>query len=506
MKSLSRLRLARQTYAAILLITLTLFFNSCEQEDISTMTNGPAQLTAESKNELRSQFARILAPALADHSALRELIKGEALQLFDKDYDVLYHMIKDKPLYDNQSVREVLLQYSDEEQLTAIEQGLPLMTIFVPTVPNFSPDSWDTETEIPEVAVVMTGQADVPAFTADGEKKVIKAEHVPGYPILVIKTNERVRLSTDDSPTIGRSSSNSFFSSDSYSFNFLDDSFDPSIPEVPQEERLIKNPDPRLLTAYETNAGWHRDYIYYGLTPTTPRGELMNNYSETITSFGFMGNIDPMTAYQKIADQTGDPNIIGAKNGSGGATWTEGFFEFRINILVNAQNGIGQNILKIFPARGSDLFNVTYRKLIFDIYVVDQVTLRSFNPNIEILPWDLQNYGMAWKFTIQEWDPDQQITETTQLTSTFATNFELNPTFGIFEKVGLKFGASNTTQRQETFSVRTTLTSDDLGDATLSFDQPVITGKRRVLFWDRYVTREITTGWISMSVEPKRIF
>ncbi|MGB3465843.1 MAG: hypothetical protein WBA74_11255, partial [Cyclobacteriaceae bacterium] len=60
--------------------------------------------------------------------------------------------------------------------------------------------------------------------------------------------------------------------------------------------------------------------------------------------------------------------------------------------------------------------------------------------------------------------------------------------------------------RQETFSVRTTVTSDDLGDATLSFDQPVIIDKRRIFFRDRYITREITTGWITMSVEPKRIF
>ncbi|MGB3464775.1 MAG: hypothetical protein WBA74_05885, partial [Cyclobacteriaceae bacterium] len=459
--SLSLLRLIKRTYVSSMLIALAIVFYSCEQEDLNTARSSPEQLSSVSSNELRADFAKILAPAVAEHPALRALIKKEALLLFDKDYDVLYHMIKDKPLYDNQTVREVLLQYADEDQLLAIERNLPLMTIFVPTVPNFSPESWNTETEIPEVAVVITGMADVPSYNAEGEEKIIEAKYIPGYPILVIKTNERVRLSTDKSLTVGRSSTNSFFSSDTHSFNFLDDSFDPSIQEAPQEERSIKNPDPRLLTAYETNAGWHRDYIYYGLTPTTPRGELKNNYSETITSFGFMSNVDPMTAYQKISDQTGDPKINGAKNGSSAAIWTEGFFEFRVNILINAQNGLGQNLLKIFPARGSDLFNVTYRKLypFFNIYVIDQVTLRSFNPNIEILPWDLQNYGMAWKFTVQEWDPDQVITETTQLTSTFAANFELNPTFGIFEKVGLKFGASNTTTRQETFIFRTTVTS-----------------------------------------------
>ena len=166
---------------------------------------------------------------------------------------------------------------------------------------------------------------------------------------------------------------------------------------------------------------------------------------------------------------------------------------------------MGQILKKSFPVKGSDLSEVTYKPLFGIHRKLDKVTLKSYNPDEEILPWDLESYGTAWKFSVQEWDPEQSIKLSKELTTSYATNFEFNPTMGVMEKVGLKFGASPSTSEKETFEVLTSLSSDDLGEAVLTFSQPVITSMIPIQV-RYYVTREITTGWLTMSIAPKRIY
>lgn len=51
---------------------------------------------------------------------------------FDNDYDIFYPLVKNKIVYDNQSLRDILLSYcKDENELVQIEQSLPLLNILV---------------------------------------------------------------------------------------------------------------------------------------------------------------------------------------------------------------------------------------------------------------------------------------------------------------------------------------------------------------------------------------
>ena len=346
------------------------------------------------------------------------------------------------------------------------------------------------------------------SFNGNGVERVIPNELVPAFPVVVVKTNERVTLSSDLSNINARTNSLGFYASKDLSFSFVDESFNGTKEEKKSDDQARSiftfATDDRLETAYNLDINWQRDYIYYGLTPTNDRGRLKNNYSETITSFGFMDNVDPKVAYNRIADQSGDPRYWPPSLGGGASTktarWTEGNFEFKVTVLVNSNNGIGTQVVKVFPVRGNDLFTITYERHSIAFYRFKSIKTRKYFPYIEILPWDLQNYSMGWKFIIEEVDPGQTIKSTKTIASKFAANLKL--TAGYWEKLGLELGVSAERTKTQSHEITTNLGSDELGEATLTFDQPVITSKSSLF----YRTREITTGWMTMSVEPKRIY
>jgi hypothetical protein len=217
-----------------------------------------------------------------------------------------------------------------------------------------------------------------------------------------------------------------------------------------------------------------------------------------------------------IADQDGDPkanNVYRTRAGvvTGWGTqprtmWTDGRFEIRITVLINAKNGLGNELTKMMNVNGSDLFDLQYETVIDNniygmILSLKSITPKEYHPNIELIPWDLENYGTGWKFIFHEIDNAQEVVNSYENTTTYVANFEING--GEKDKIGAKFGVTATTTEKRTFSVKTTLTSDFLGEATLTFDQPVIIGYSNGV----YNTREITTGNnISISVEPRKVF
>ena len=128
------------------------------------------------------------------------------------------------------------------------------------------------------------------------------------------------------------------------------------------------------------------------------QGKFNNNYSEFITSFKLS-----TAALNAISDQSGDPILKQAKSALSQPSWTEGDFEFRVTVLINATNGIGSTITKIFTAKGSDLYTVFYKK-VGSSYVVESIYPKEFNPNIELVPWDLQSYSLGWKFIFKRFN------------------------------------------------------------------------------------------------------
>ena len=504
-----------------------LTLSSCDNqnESVDPTTKEKSELKVEklydADSNLKREFGKALVKSLNESKALRDLIKNESLKMFDNDYDVLYQTIKDEKLENNVTVRQSLIKnLGNEGLLNQIEINNPTLTIFVPELPenSFSAEVWDTQTQIPAVAIRLITSNDVPIINQDGTEDIIEAKYIPAFPVIVLKNNERIVSSNNSTSKNIKTSLVSRINGLDY--KFLDDCFDKSKNLKNQASRTVNSAalDSKVITAYNTYTGanvdgWQRDYIYYNITPGTPKGPFKYDFQETITSFSLQG--DPTAAYNTIADQTGDPKFpesaVGDANGGNfvmGGSWTGGNFEFKIRIIVNGKNGIGTEIIKYFTATGNDLFDCTYvrgqKAGIFRYWYHRKInSLKSINLNIPIFNWDLDQYASTIKIDIEEVD----LTETTILTESrsveFASNFGVEVSGGYEEyvKVGLKYGTSQKVVKTSTIQRTFTQGNDLLGDVIVNFADNVIIGTTG----STYTTREYSSGLYSITVEPTRV-
>lgn len=534
-----------------ILAALTGCLQSCEKDQLPTAAD-PTVTTdnQEVTNRLQIAFAKTLSKALQADPLLRKFLKVESNKMFDKDYDILYQMVKDYPIGNGETFRERLAHYAaSSNELISIEQQLPLLTIFIPTLPGgFSAETWQTDTEVPLVAVRKLGDKKIPFYGADGREAIMQPSDTPGFPVVVIKQNERVLAATGSTRTENEKTP-FFYQNQQFSFNFTGGAFDgihsnpktaariaPQVnklsvaagnggtagrvahaPGFEAEERVISAPN---ITAFELtqanpSAIWQRDYVYYGLTPTNNRGPLKTNFRETIRAFRLS-----TAGINKIADHPTNPAdydplnpVVGSTNGNTSA-WTDGYFEFTINVLYNAK--VGQNSTSVdFGARPDDLYDITYEHIQggfwlwkYDYYKITSVTPKIMYPSVDIATWDLQNFGTAWVYKIYETNTTTSVTQTYRLQTTYAENFEINAggTIGVV-KVDGKYGASATTVRENTISYAYKLESTNLGEKVAYFYNPVIVSISQGQYGDDlYNTYDLepggSAGYVFLSVEP----
>lgn len=161
------------------IIGVMLFLNSCSELEEESFTSTNLQCTRSAMNvsntDLKSELSKALAKVLSENRDVRELIKQEALKKFDYDYDVLYSLIKDVKLGNGSTLKSLLANYLDENFLSIIENEMPTLTIFVPSLPenSFSAKSWNVETEIPDVAFRTNETNDITSYDATGKEYII---------------------------------------------------------------------------------------------------------------------------------------------------------------------------------------------------------------------------------------------------------------------------------------------------------------------------------------------
>ncbi|GIQ58403.1 hypothetical protein Flavo103_15390 [Flavobacterium collinsii] len=499
-------------------------FSSCENQndnssDLSDKNANELKVDKlyDANSNLKRDFGKALVKSLNESKMLRDLIKNESLKMFDNDYEVLYQTIKNERVEKNLTVRQLILEnLGSESLLNAIETNNPLLTILVPELPenSFSAKLWDTENQIPKVAIRLTTSNDVPIINQDGSEEILGGQYVPGYPVVVLKDNERII--SGNSSTSKNIKTSKIANINGVDYKFLDDCFDHAKNEKNKTNRIVPLPflDPKLVTAFGTyfnTDGWQRDYIYYGITPDSPKGPFKYDFQETIKDFALQG--DPRAAYNKIADQTGDPTLAEggysiAGNYKFNTGWTGGNFEFKVRIIVNGKNGVGSEIIKYFNANGNDLFDYSFvaiRKS-WPAYVVYELKinfLKHMSLNIPIFNWDLDQYASSIKIDIEEID----LTETTILTESrnveFASNFGVDVSGGYkdYVKIGLKYGTSQKVNAVSTVQRTFTQGNDLLGDVIVNFADNVIISRQP----NTYATREYNSGLYSITVEPSKV-
>ncbi|WP_277495370.1 hypothetical protein [Elizabethkingia anophelis] len=506
---------------------------ACREESLS---NRDAQLQAQQnlldvKSVYKQEFSIALAKALASNADLRDFIKKEALKKFDNDYDILYQMVKNQ-MIGGKAFKDIIAeQYDKKENLEALERLYPTLNIFVPELPmdSFSAEKWNAKTEIPLVAYTLNTTNDTPVVNEKGEEYFLEAKYTPSFPIVVVKENERVKISTNNSIRNNAIASNSpaviqnnVLKGSSYNFEFLDDAFNGNksnkiLKSVSKTQsgaiiNSVESFDSKIQQAYEiykNNDGWQRDFIYYDITPGQQRGQFKYDFKEHLTSFRMNKGSDVSIISGATGDPVNNPNYI---EGNGFTTdmprssWSGGQFEFRVNVLVNASNGIGSSIVKYFSATPDELFNTEYELAKYvkkfgiemKFFSLKKIEPRTIPLNIPLFSWDLNQYASSIKISIEEVDFTEEITTTDTRDVKYATNFGID-TDGLIKKIGIKFGASLERNQSSTVTHKITKSSNQLGDVIIAFGEKIITDL------PSRVREDYRSDYYTITVEPRRV-
>ncbi|MDQ2719318.1 MAG: hypothetical protein M3Z26_06090 [Bacteroidota bacterium] len=493
----------------ITIFSIAIFYSCTKTQEIILNSN-PSQNQYEVANVEAAKFANrnifgvAFAKALVQNKQLATLIKNVANTKFDGTTDILYWDIMDKSL-NGKTVNDYIKQFANNKDLfqKAIDES-PLLTIYVPILPSgWNNNNWKSESETPSIVIaknLLDTKRVMNYYNGEGKMKQISDQLIPGEPTLVIKENARVILksyadqikkiynSESDLPVFYKNLNGKdlyiisarLLKNDNHVPNYditTKKLNDLQMAKTSLEKPIspnVANPNPfnyDISVSYGYfRTSWPRDYIYYGLTPTNTNGFFNNRNIEDMLEFWFIST----AIFPQISTETNDPHTIYRKYHNSDPSWTSGSYLMTFTILVNAKNGIGLTIKKVIAINPQDVWDVTYGFNGF-WYSYKTLSVKGADPiNLDLLSYDISNYSIDWKISVEDTRPSQTQTITNSYTSTFSENFTLDPTFGLLKKIGLKFGASATQSSTQTHTIATTYTSVELGDIIEGFADPIL--------------------------------
>lgn len=470
------------------------------------------------KDTNKRLFAEALAESIHQSRQLRELIKAQALQRFNNDTEVLYLLIKDLPL-ENGSVHDLMASNTKGGRtvLDAVLQELPLVSILVPTLPegSFSAASWDAASQVPAVGIRLTHNNDTALIWDTDIAEVIPGEYIPGFPALAVKENERLVASTD--PLYNTLTTNIVYNpaaapgGPDVAIRFVSKAFDGiAYPDAQlPHTRVI---DPKIVQAYNYSLNenmWQRDYIYYGIYSGQQNGAMDYSFTEAIGEFTM--DADAKTAYTRISNQANSAYQGTVINGSSGNYWMEGFFDFKMNTLLNRTGGEAElgAFININP---TDLFDIQYTKhsdkkwllRAKTWYTVKAVSNKVYYANAPITDWNIRDKSTEWKISVEEVDLAGTTALSVQNWAQVATNFSPGPG-GEFIKIGPDFGASLPATTLNNITKFTSLSYDALGEDIINFGDKVIVDANAADTGSPWQYRHFSTGYVTFTVEPVRV-
>ncbi len=525
----------------IAIAVFSIFLQSCVKDEIKSSKLDLVESFAN-ENLAKEKFAIILSKAVSSNQSMRNFIQEEALKMIDNDYDVFYPFIKDEILDNNLSFRDNLLKVTDQETLNRVEGQLPLLTIYVPTLPSgFSPETWTPRDEIPAVVAEGNYKNNELAFFQNGEEKIkIKSNQIPGFPTLVVKNNERIAIKNKVLLASSGSSQNV-----KANYQFISNEFknngtgsralnakstrqlnaptmDKATPlsdiiwgdrkttielnlfEISNAGMIPITHGYQLFNAEDN--GWQRDYVYYNLmppsyplAPTSGQFNKRAQFREFIHYISISGSgFNLMTNSNTDPD---DPILSPSQRNSPNGFWSDGYFELRFDVISNAKDGVGERFMDIRSVKPQDLFDIEYAtKFVGPVktYVVKKVIPKFAKVDIPLQAWDLANLTYGWKISVSELDQASTSTVSTTNTSKFATNFGLDKV-----KIGLKFGVSAEISSSKTHTYTIQNVTDELGDVLVYFGDKIIKDESTNV--PGYIFNTVYNSNISMLVAPKEI-
>lgn len=489
----------------VIMCSITLF-TSCDNENFFTENEDVERKNNRLDEQSAMQrFAEILSIATYKRTDVREFLKREAIKQFDKNYDVLYIKVKDLRI-GNETFEEILSQYTEEGELEQIILSVPTINVFIPQIAacNIYPDNLDCSDY--ETPVALPEKSTNKLYLNGSVVDSISKGEIPGFHLFVVNKNLRVTVTPET-----RSSK--------MTYSFIAPEYDNTKPYDMTRSYLVDGSvvGEKAIKAYSyfnkddgsnQSKALQRDYIYYGMTPSSAKGNL----NQSVTEYLSFIEIDPK-AYFNITDtkennpETDDPEIkktTASRKKRDFTTeelinefWTEGNYRLKIEITTSSSN---QPLVKRLSVSPDDLWNFnldrSYRhstlfrhsKYTYKIDP-DKFTAKCYyltDRSISFGKWDLSNESLCREITFIEEDPGETYTRKYSFETTKANNSKVNGNV----KIGLGLGDGNSintdlggeinssTTTKETIEISVTRTNkdDDLGTDRIYFYDPIIEG------------------------------
>ncbi|MCQ2187091.1 MAG: hypothetical protein MJY73_01950 [Bacteroidales bacterium] len=521
-------------YIMLLFLAVGCYSNIYSDDEVSD------ELFDCQEGDAQERFAKALSSYLYESFDVRAFLREKALEQFDNDFDIFYPYIKDEVMPNGLSFRENILRYFESEQeLSSIEDCLPLLTIYVPDLTWISQDAFSAnnwEINNPEVATAYECGS---ILFLNGEEVAILSEgEIPSEPTLIVKNNERLQRKL----TTKGANEYSFISP------VFDNSLEPITKADPPSEHVIELPVegdgnfvPEHMVSNIAKESWNylgslqtasqRDYAYYGMTQNNPIGHLNVYTRELLYRFKIAPSSYFSIADQNVGTSSGDPSLsddITVKTDSLSVNelvnriWKEGHFELYFDEYVGLRSGEVSSSQLVFTVNPEDIFDLScvdvdfYHKTWFTkrrwVYSFNASNLRAkwyYPENATIIPWDLYNQSNNVVIFVSERDDSQ--TTTTTYSRTFKISQTCTQTTGATGEVQIIKGSfenantvSNEISNTSSCSISTTTGSDALGSINLRYMDPVIVGEDTINGIHGYNLFSVSSGSVTMCFMPYR--
>lgn len=531
----------KKLFLFLALVSLILF-NSCSNDNddpVIATNNKFIEKNAVNTDRYLTNFASILSKATYNRKDVREFLKNESSKQFDKNYDVLYYMIKDEKI-GNETFQEILASYSSIETINEIESNVPLLNILIPEISFFDIKAENMPLDDKEIPVAISKTSKTSLFLNGEEVVGLEKGEVPSFHVFVVNENSRVIVPSNQS--------NGLKSGGPKTIQFKSPNYDGSIVEASTKSAIVGyyTPGTKAIEAFQyfnkddgSNAqmAFQRDYIYYGITPQKPSGSLNRSVSEYISFI----EVNPL-AYFKIADQIGtgsnndDPYILQWSTSQKkreltqaeliDRLWTKGAYDFKFEIVMSTNQ---QPQIVHIPLKPDQIWNFnldhSYRHSTMfrrskHTYWIDPNKFTSkrvylTDKQISFAKWNIAEESIYRYINISEEDESLKTTtthvyETTRvLTNKFKGDVKLEIGLGNSDKISGSSGAevsnSNSIRENKTVTLERLEKSDDLGSIRIYFYDPIIEAKfgRRLVRNNRYMVRTYTNGFITFALSVR---
>lgn len=517
-------------------------FTSCDSDMVESLGSGDANAPIENKvSEVTAErnFAKILSVAAAKNASIRTFLKQEALKQFDKDYDVFYPYVKDELIDEGKTLRDILVEFSSEEEIGIIENNVPLLTIMIPNLGSFNAfniNDWDPSNN--QIATTYAEGNDNSIFFAEGDSLLsLPAGSLPNFPFLVVKSNERMKVVGSISSTRSGNAT--------LQYNFADPAYDgtkvvqtrssyyeekntepaPEINPYLKSEQLDSKCIEAFNLAKNNSYLIDREYIYYNLSPQNPTNGILDpNVREKI----YMFKVSPSQYIHIIDGEIGeDPKLKDhvyykkdhpSTEQIAKELWTNGAFE----IVFNSYKGSdGLVETAPFSKMGSDLFYIDEFDVKYDHGTMLRRSQWWYSTTIDDLKgkwvdvsdqniyltdvWDLTDSPLSYYIKIIEKDNGTMKTVSESYETSFVSKAETGINAGS-DNVKFNLGFSSQTSTKQTYNVfyQYQDDNDNLGSALLNFRDPVIISDEYANS-KGYQMYSLNTGGIEIVIAPKRI-